>query len=327
MRNILLVCLLIKSTLLGAGTIGKPNLTMLLKEVERMYGVTISYSPTFTNAVYPEVSQSVFTETDTAIDLLNAILKDTPYDVNTDKRIMFLYKKETVESSDSSKVVKVMKPISVKRDTTRMSALPADTFGLDMDLNTGYLYQLKQPSFADEIFYDASTIAKNDWAIYTNLLLWSTGSVNAGVNYGLSSKWTVGTMLSYNPWKYGKTRLKHFLVSPGVRYWLCDNNAGHFFGANLTYARYNVGGIRIPFVSDNIRNNRYQGNLGGVGVSYGYSWIIGKDFNLEVELGLGVQHTAYSKYPCANCGDKIKDGRKTFITPNRLGVNLVYMLK
>lgn len=327
MRNILLACLLIKSALLGADTINKPSLTMLLKEVERMYKVTISYSPTFTNTVYPNVSQSVFAETDTAIDLLSAILKDTPFDVNTDRRIMFLYKKKPEVSLESSKVAPLMKPIAIKRDTTRIDSLRGDTVGINMDLTNGHIYKLKQPVFSQQIPYEALSVAKNDWNIYTNLLLLGTGSINVGVNYGLSSKWTIGTLLSYNPWQYGKTRLKHFLVSPGVRYWLCDNNAGHFLGANITYARYNVGGIGIPFVSHNIKNNRYQGDMGGVGISYGYSWIVGKHFNLEVELGLGVQHAAYSKYPCASCGDKIKDGRKTFIMPNKLGVNLVYMLK
>lgn len=327
MRNILLACLLIKSALLGADTINKPSLTMLLKEVERMYEIRISYSPTFTNEIYPNVSHKVFAETDNAVDLLNAILKDTPFDVSADKRILFLYKKKPEAVSSPAKAVPVMKPIEVKRDTTRMALLSGDSLSFDVDLDNRYRYEPEQPSLLGQIPYEPFTVAKNSWNIYTNLLLWSTGSVNVGVNYGVSSKWTVGTLLSYNPWLYGKGRLKHFLVSPGVRYWWCDNNAGHFFGANLTYARYNVGGLHLPFVSDNIKNNRYQGNLGGVGISYGYSWIVGKHFNLEVELGLGVQHTAYSKYPCANCGDKIKDGRKTFITPNKLGVNLVYMLK
>lgn len=327
MRNILLACLLIQSALLGADTINKPNLTMLLKEVERMYEIRISYSPTLTNGVYPDVPKSVFTETDSAIDLLNTILKDTPFDVNTEKRIMFLYKKTPVASIDSTAVVSVMTPIEVKRDTTRTSTLGSDSLNFDVNLQNSYQNKLKQPSLVEHIPYNSLNIAKNDWNIYTNLLLLGTGSINVGVNYGLTSKWTVGTLLSYNPWKYGKTRFKHFLVSPGVRYWLCDNNAGHFLGANLTYARYNVGGIGIPFVSDNIKNNRYEGDLGGAGISYGYSWIVGKHFNLEVELGLGVQHAGYAKYPCANCGDKIKDGRKTFISPNKLGVNLVYMLK
>ena len=326
MRNILLACLLIQSALLGADTINKPSLTMLLKEVERMYEIRISYSPTLTNEVYPDVPKSVFTETDSAIDLLNIILKDTPFDVNTDKRFMFLYKKAPVASIDLTTEVFEMTPVVVKRDTTRTSPLGSDSLVIDMDLNRSYQYKLKQPSLVEHIPYELN-IKKNDWNIYINLLLLGTGSMNVGVNYGLSSKWTVGTLLSYNPWQYGKTRLKHFLVSPGVRYWLCDNNAGHFLGANLTYARYNIGGIGIPLVSDNIKNNRYEGDLGGAGISYGYSWIVGKHFNLEVELGLGVQHTVYSKYPCANCGDKIKDGRKTFITPNKLGVNLVYMLK
>ena len=49
---------------------------------------------------------------------------------------------------------------------------------------------------------------------------------------------------------------------------------GHFLGVHAHYADYNVGGIK--FLSKNMENYRYQGNLYGAGLSYGYQWLLSK---------------------------------------------------
>ena len=40
-----------------------------------------------------------------------------------------------------------------------------------------------------------------------------------------------------------------------------------------------------------IANNRYQGNLAGFGISYGYQWMISPQWNLEAGLSLGYAHS------------------------------------
>ena len=85
---------------------------------------------------------------------------------------------------------------------------------------------------------------------------------------GLSKKWTLDLSGNYNGWKFGDDmRWKHWMVQPEARYWLCEKFNGHFLGVHAHYADYNVGGIK--FLSKNMENYRYQGNLYGAGpVSY-----------------------------------------------------------
>ena len=69
---------------------------------------------------------------------------------------------------------------------------------------------------------------------------------------------------------------------------------------------------------------RHQGWGTGVGVSYGYSWLLGKHWNLEATLGVGYLYLESDKYPCANCGTKIETVKKHYFGPTQLGINLIY---
>lgn len=75
-----------------------------------------------------------------------------------------------------------------------------------------------------------------------------------------------------------------------------------------------------------LENRRYQGWLAGAGIAYGYSWILGKHWNLEAEIGLGYIYTRFDTYPCADCGRKIaEDGSHHYVGPTKAAINLVYM--
>lgn len=45
-----------------------------------------------------------------------------------------------------------------------------------------------------------------------------------------------------------------------------------------------------------IANNRYQGNLAGFGISYGYQWMISPQWNMEAGISLGYAHLNYKRY-------------------------------
>ncbi|MCC8096681.1 MAG: DUF3575 domain-containing protein, partial [Tannerellaceae bacterium] len=115
----------------------------------------------------------------------------------------------------------------------------------------------------------------------------------------------------------------HWLVQPEVRYWFCDRFNGHFMGIHGHYAEYNVAGLKIL----NMEHFRYQGNLYGGGLSYGYHWILGDHWSIEATIGIGYAHLKYDKYPCDKCGEKIKDGIRNYVGPTKLGVNLIYVIK
>lgn len=166
--------------------------------------------------------------------------------------------------------------------------------------------------------------------VKTNLLYDATTTMNLGVEFGLARKWTLDISGNYNPWVLNKEKnrkIKHYLIQPEARYWLCDKFSGHFFGAHALFTNYNISAVKIPFVDDS-KNYRYKGWATGVGVSYGYSMILGGRWNLEATAGVGVAYTRYDKFNCKNCGEKLQNNvSRTFFAPTKLGISLIYMIK
>ena len=111
-------------------------------------------------------------------------------------------------------------------------------------------------------------------------------SPNLGVELKLSERFTLEAGVYYNPFPAGgDKRWKHWFVQPELRYWMCQPYGGHFFGANLMYGVYNVAKARLPFgLFKGVRSERYEGDFTGVGISYGYHFI------LSPPLGAGDKH-------------------------------------
>lgn len=163
-------------------------------------------------------------------------------------------------------------------------------------------------------------------ALKSNLLYDAFLNVNAGIEIGLAPKWTLDVSGDLNTWSLsdGK-RWKHWMVQPEARYWFCDRFAGHFVGAHLLGGQYNVGHIDQPFF-DSLKDHRYQGWAAGAGIAYGYSWILGKHWNIEAEIGVGYVYTRYDKFQCAGCGKKIaSDLHKNYFGPTKAAINIVYL--
>lgn len=174
-------------------------------------------------------------------------------------------------------------------------------------------------------------------AVKTNLLYDATSTLNLGFEFGLSKKWTLDVSGNYNPWEFGENRkMKHWMVQPEMRYWLCEKFNGHFFGLHAHGAQYNWGGM-LPWgfkngkmfgiENRNIQEHRYEGWLVGAGLSYGYQWILGKRWSLEASLGIGYAYLNYAKYKCEKCGEKIGDGHKNYFGPTKAAVSIIYIIK
>lgn len=169
-------------------------------------------------------------------------------------------------------------------------------------------------------------------AIKTNLLYDLTATVNAGVEVGLSPKWTLDVSGNYNAWTLSHDRKwKHWLVQPEARYWFCDRFAGHFLGFHLLGGQYNIGGLKngIKFLGTDfsqLSDHRFQGWMAGAGVAYGYTWVLGRYWNLEAEIGLGYIYSRYDKFECAGCGQKTETGQPHhYLGPTKAAVNLIYV--
>ena len=169
-------------------------------------------------------------------------------------------------------------------------------------------------------------------AMKTNLLSDAFLNVNFGVEIGLAPKWTLDLRGDVNAWALSDDRRwKHWATQPEARYWFCDRFSGHFIGVHTHGGQYNIGGLdgRISFLGTDARklkDVRYQGWFIGAGAAYGYGWILGRYWNLEMEIGFGYSYTRYDMFRCPGCGKKVETNKPHhYVGFTKAAVNLVYV--
>lgn len=175
-------------------------------------------------------------------------------------------------------------------------------------------------------------VSAQEIGIKTNLVSDALLNANIGAEMRLSPKWSIDITGDFNFWDLSHDRKwKHWTVMPEARYWLCDAMGGHFFGAHLLGGEFNVGNLDLPFSflgTDfrQLRDNRFQGWQVGVGIAYGYSWLLSKHWNLEAEIGIGYVYSRYDRFECADCGRKVESDRSHhYFGPTKAAINLVYV--
>lgn len=162
------------------------------------------------------------------------------------------------------------------------------------------------------------------FAIKTNALYLATSTLNLGFEVGLSKKISLDVSGNYNPWEFKNNKqLKHWMVQPELRFWLCERFYGHFFGINGAYADVNVSNLDIFGMG----HYRYQGQVYGGGISYGYQWMLGKRWSMEGVIGLGYARLKYDKYECGDCGSKLDHNTKNYLGPTKVALNVIYFIK
>ncbi len=195
-----------------------------------------------------------------------------------------------------------------------------------------------------KLFLFISFIIIANWAdsqnvgIKTNLLYDAATSMNLGVEFKMAPKWTMELSGIYNPWTFSENKkIKHWMVQPEAKWWLCERFSGHFFAVHALGGQFNVGGMlpfgfkngkMFGFISDNkIMNNRYQGWMSGAGIGYGYQWILKKRWGIELSLGLGYAYLKYDKYKCTKCGEKLMSSHKNYFGPTKIAASIIYIIK
>lgn len=179
--------------------------------------------------------------------------------------------------------------------------------------------------------FAAMPVSAQQVALKTNLLYDATATVNLGVEMKVAPRWSVDLSGNLNAWSMSNgRRWKHWLVQPEARYWLCDATAGHFFAAHALGGQFNFG--HLGFARDilgvnfgDLRTHRFQGWYTGVGVGYGYNWILGKHWNLEAEIAVGWVYANYDEFECEGCGRKTGSGSKNLFMPTKAALSLVYV--
>lgn len=167
----------------------------------------------------------------------------------------------------------------------------------------------------------------------TNLLYGAiTLTPNLGVEIGISQRSTLELSGGYNPWNLNnKTndnkKLVHWLGELEYRYWLCQKFNGHFWGVHALGSQYNISKHKLPLLfGKGSQEYRHEGWTVGGGLSYGYQFILGKSWNLELNIGVGYARLKYDKYECRTCGEKIGTESRNYLGPTKAGISLIYIL-
>ena len=177
------------------------------------------------------------------------------------------------------------------------------------------------------LFLFATNSFSQKLAVKTNMPYLATATPNVELELGLAEKFTLGVSYGINPFTFNENKKwKHWLAQTELRYWTCERFYGHFFGLHVGASEYNVGRVKIPTIN-NAQDFRYEGWAAMSGISYGYSWVLGKRWNLEAMLGLGVMYTDYKKFSCPECGPLQDENSKTLFMPTKAAVSIIYMLK
>lgn len=180
-------------------------------------------------------------------------------------------------------------------------------------------------------FASVSATKAQNVAVKTNLLADCLLNVNAGIEVGLDTRWTLDLDGQFNFWTVNDHKWKHWLLKPEARYWFCERFAGHFLGFHALGGEYNFARIKnnISFLGSDfspLTDLRYQGWGIGAGIAYGYDWVLSMHWNLEAEIGIGWIYTRYDVFPCTECGSKLQSNMKhNYFGPTKVALSLVYL--
>lgn len=158
--------------------------------------------------------------------------------------------------------------------------------------------------------------------VSTNLLDYlNLGTINGEFGLSTAPNWTFYIRGRYNPFTYKLERQVQNRVagaSVGARYWFWYSNSGWFLDSNLSFMRYNTGGI--------IDEYAYEGDASGVGLAVGYAFMLSSKWNLNLGAGVHGGYTAYTKYACPKCGKVMGKNKGFYLVPSNIMVQLLRIL-
>lgn len=179
-------------------------------------------------------------------------------------------------------------------------------------------------------------------AIKTNALYWATTTPNLGAEVKLANSFTFNLEAGYNPFTLDESKevnrkIKHYLITPELRYWFCESFNGHFMGINGNFTQFNISAVEIPKIfyainsptgfTGTVMNTRNEGWATGAGLTYGYQWILGKRLNMEATLGLGYWYAQYEEFNNRKCGLFQQSYNRHMLGITKCGLSLIYMIK
>lgn len=206
--------------------------------------------------------------------------------------------------------------------------------------DTLFVYMRGLDTLFTEVHRDSSKVylknrPYNAPSLRTNLFYWGSGTPNLGVEVPVGGHVSLGGNVGFKPWDRflrndpnltSPKRWRNLVVAPEMRWYPDTVSKGHFLAADLLYTHYNTGNVKFPLgLYKDARDGYMQGNLYGIGLSWGYSWWLTDNLRLEVEAGAAAgwysHDTYYINERCQNC---IVDHQKGPAVVPKLGLSLAW---
>lgn len=165
-------------------------------------------------------------------------------------------------------------------------------------------------------------------AVKTNLIADATTTMNLAVEIGIARKSSLDISVNYNPWEFSDHKqFKLLMVQPEYRYWFCENFLGSFVGLHIHGGIFNIANVKAPFGAwKELRTGRYEGEFIGLGLSYGYQWVLARHWNLEANIGGGYAYINYDRYQCGECGKRIEKGKNDhYFGITKAAISIMYV--
>ncbi|MBP1644794.1 MAG: outer membrane protein/peptidoglycan-associated protein [Bacteroidetes bacterium] len=161
-------------------------------------------------------------------------------------------------------------------------------------------------------------------AVKTNLVYAAVITPNIALELPVKKKFSIELSSTYNAWDMkGNVKWKNMVVMSEIRFWPKKTMQGMFYGLNVNWSKYNIGGIIMPYYGD-AHYYRYDGWTAGVGISAGYMWYWSSHWSFEANIGIGVNYTSYDKYLQPVCGAYWGSFKNILIMPTKIGLSFVY---
>ena len=159
-------------------------------------------------------------------------------------------------------------------------------------------------------------------AITTNILEDVITTPNIGVDIVVADRQSITFDASYAPHKLSeKFHNQCMTFRAGYKYWLNQSLYAHYVGVDAIASSADL----------TIGRGNFRNEYIGVGVGYGYSFIIGKRLNIVPGIGVGVAYgKAYDGYDhMTSSGSGVQATVETKVMPilTRLSVTIQYVLK
>lgn len=156
-------------------------------------------------------------------------------------------------------------------------------------------------------------------AVKTNLLKYVGRVPSVGLEMAVGNRTTLGAE-AFGSWNLFGHRFRSAGIAPELRWW---------FGGR-TFDRFYLGaGVQAVHYDFEWNDELRKGDAGGLGVTFGYNFYLGRHFAIELGAGLGAmaywQDHEYRSTPTASTYTNREHG--VSIVPFQASVSLVYIIK